>query len=65
MNIETDAIDALGASLDIADDVLGVYEELGKIPKTNWTTEPKALIIKLIKETKKLIILTPNLLLNL
>jgi len=33
MNIETDAIDALGASLKIADDALNVFEELGKIPK--------------------------------
>lgn len=33
MNIETGAIDALGASLKIADDVLNVFEELGKIPK--------------------------------
>ena len=33
MNIETGAIDALGASLDIADDALNVFEELGKIPK--------------------------------
>lgn len=33
MNIETGAIDALGASLKIADDALDVFEELGKIPK--------------------------------
>ena len=33
MNIETGAIDALGASLKIADDALNVFEELGKIPK--------------------------------
>lgn len=33
MNIETGAIDALGASLNIADDALDVFKELGKIPK--------------------------------
>lgn len=33
MNTETGAIDALGASLKIADDALNVFEELGEIPK--------------------------------